>query len=327
MMDMMTRARPFGIVILAIISVFAAGAIPQDPGASSGSATAPLKLSPAEIELYKRAPTLIDWNLGQVRSSPYLRGVRLGDNPEELPAILQRVGQSVTLLFKNFPQVSCDEAVSSDTSFVDTRIVHNLEHYPTVERKYHYIVIPLPGDDLPGFEEYRTDLKGAAVNNSKPDRSYMLTSDSASLWLYLRPADQPVTRFRYFGTQVIREHECHVVGFAQDPTHVHRAAEFSGEGKRAALLVQGIAWIDAASYQILRMKTWLLAPRDDIGLDSQVSTVDFYPVVPSGSDKALWLPGDVSVEIEYQGAQFLNTHHYSNFKLFRVASTINTEKQ
>jgi hypothetical protein len=324
---MMTRRRWFGIVILAGISMGVAGASPQTPASSSPSASAPLKLSQAEIALYKRASTLVDWSPSQVRSNPYLRGVRIEDNAGLLPVILQRVGQSVTLLFKNFPQVTCDESVSSDTSYVDTLRTHNLEHYPTVEHKYHYIVLPLPGEDLPGFEEYRTDLKGVAISNLKPTRTYMLTSDFASISLYLRPADQPVTRFRYFGTQAIREHACHVIGFAQDPMRVHRAAEFSSDGRRAALLVQGLAWVDAATFEILRMKIWLLAPRDDIGLNSQVSTVEFYPVIPAGSDKELWLPGDVSVEIEYQGADFRNTHHYSDFRLFRVEITAHPPKQ
>jgi hypothetical protein len=67
---------------------------------------------------------------------------------------------------------------------------------------------------------------------------------------------------------------------------------------------------------------WLLAPRMDISLNSQISTVDFYPVQPSGSERVLWLPRDVKVWVHYRGIEIRNTHHYSNFKLFRVESTI-----
>ncbi len=323
---MMTAAKSLGILTLAILFMGARVARGQQPAGSPQFPAATVKLTPAEIELYKRASTLIDWTPSQARGSPYLHGVRLAESPAQLPAVLERVGQSDKVLFENFPQVSCDEEVSSDTRVYDTLRFHNLEQYPSVERKYRYIVIPLPGDDLPGFEEYRTDPKGTAVDTKKPERFYLLTSGFASNSLYLRPADQPVTRFRYFGTQAIREHECHVVGFAQDPTRVHQAATFTLGEKKVAVLVQGLAWIDDATFQILRMKTWLLAPRNDIGLDSQISTVEYYPVVPSGSQKELWLPRDVSVEIQCQGVEYTNTHHYSNFKLFRVQSTINTSK-
>jgi hypothetical protein len=88
------------------------------------------------------------------------------------------------------------------------------------------------------------------------------------------------------------------------------------------MLVQGLAWIDSETFQVLRIKTWLLAPRTDIGLNHLNSTVDFYPVQPSGAERVLWLPRDVTVESVYRGIGVRNTHHYSNFKLFRVEITI-----
>jgi hypothetical protein len=87
-------------------------------------------------------------------------------------------------------------------------------------------------------------------------------------------------------------------------------------------LFQGLAWIDAETFQVLRIETWLLVPRKDIGISSQTSTVDFYPVQPSGSEGVLWLPREVTVEAVYRGLKVRNTHHYANFKLFRVESTI-----
>src|SRR5271157_341501 len=43
---------------------------------------------------------------------------------------------------------------------------------------------------------------------------YMTTSGFASTWLYLSPAEQHDSCFRYFGIQAIRDRECHVMGFA-----------------------------------------------------------------------------------------------------------------
>ena len=148
--------------------------------------------------------------------SLFLRGVRPAGSQDQLPLVLERVGQTATLLFNNFTQVSCDEDVLSEASLLDPHQTHGILHYPTRDNKFRYIVIPLPGDGLPGFEEYRTDLKWNPGDNLHLGDHYMLTSKFASTWLYLRPADQPNTRFRYFGTQTIRNHECHVVGFAQD---------------------------------------------------------------------------------------------------------------
>jgi len=38
--------------------------------------------------------------------------------------------------------------------------------------------------------------------------------------------------------------------------------------------------------------------------------------------RVLWLPRDVEVEDLYRGIKIHNIHHYSDFKLFRVESTI-----
>ena len=150
----------------------------------------------------------------------------------------------------------------------------------------------------------------------------MITSDFASTWLYLSPADQRSSRFRYFGIQTIRNRECHVVGFAQDPERVHGVGALRMGDKSCTLLVQGLAWIDSDSFQVLRVITWLLAPRTDVGLSSQTSTVDFCSVQPSGSERVLWLPRDVGGEVVYGAMWGRNTYHYTSFKLFRVESTI-----
>jgi hypothetical protein len=185
-----------------------------------------------------------------------------------------------------------------------------------------YIVIPWPVGDLPGFEEYRTDLKGNPLDASSLGGASMISSNYASTCLIFSPVDQRDNRFRYFGIQTIRKRECHVVGFAQEPERALRVCGFHFQGETAGLLFQGLAWIDSETFQILRITTWLLAPRKDIGINSQTSTVDFYPVQPSGSERVLWLPRDVTVVLVYRGTRVRNTHHYSNFKLFRVDTTI-----
>jgi hypothetical protein len=191
--------------------------------------------------------------------------------------------------------------------------------------KFHYIVIPEGDGDTPAFNEFRTDLKGNPLDLLSGRDFAMMTSNFASSWLYLSPADQQANRFRYFGTQTIRNRHCHVVGFAQDPARTRSGGEFYSQGRTPVIiLMQGLAWIDPETFQVLRTQTWLLAPRPDVGLESEDSTVDFYPVQASGFEGTLWLPRDVKVGITYQGFRVSNTHHYSNFKLFRVESTIKT---
>lgn len=284
-----------------------AAACPQLPDLSP-------PLTPAEIELYEQAQTLIGWTPSQVRDCPYLRRLTPSESQDQLPRILERVGQVGTLLFQEFPRISCDEVVHSEV-FQGVR-------YSATMQEFQYIVIPRPLGDVLAYREYRTDPKGKKLDYLTHSGLFMTTSDFASAWLYLSPGDQRVGRFRLFGTQEIRNRECVVVGFAQDPDRVCRGGGFIRGGERIALLVQGLAWIDPDTFHILRITTWLLAPRMDVGLKSQTCTVDFYPVTPARSGTVLWLPRDVEVHTVCRGFAVHNQHHYSNFKLFRVESTI-----
>jgi hypothetical protein len=312
--------------IVAAVCMGAVSARPQQLAMPPQQPKLSLRLTPAEIELYKRAPTVINWSPEQIHYCPFLHKLRPADSPAQLPIVLDRVGQTATLLFHDFTQVSCDEEVISESTLRDPRATLGSPRNLRWQRKFRYIVIPRQGGDFPALDEYRTDLKGNPLDDASLNDLFLITSKFASTWLYLSPANQPGSSFRYFGTQTIRHRECHVVAFAQNPERVHIVGVFQNQGKSVALLVQGLAWIDSETFQVLRIMTWLLAPRMDVSLRGLGSIVDFHPVQPSGTERVLWLPCDVTVQAVYRGVGVRNTHHYSNFKLFRVESTIKPEE-
>jgi hypothetical protein len=260
----------------------------------------------------------MDWTPHQIRGIVTMDKLRPAGNQNQLPMVLERVGQTAARMFRDFPQIACDEEIYSEA--------HGEMHNLRKDHKFRYIVIPRTVGDLPGFTEYRTDFRGRPTDASGTIDAVLITSNYASTWLYLSPADQRGSLFRHFGIQTIRKRECHVVGFAQVPERACRAGIVNIGDKSAVVLVQGLAWIDSQSFEVLRIQIWLLAPRTDIGLNYQASTVDFYPQQPSGAERTLWLPRDVKVVIYYRGILARNTHHYSNFKLFRVESTIKPGK-
>jgi hypothetical protein len=309
---MMNSRALSGCLILAALGPGAVGArapqnlsLPQTPNPE-------IKLTPAEIELYRSAQTLIDWTPDEIQHCAYLHGLQPTGSQDQLPAILDRVGQTCAHRLDDFLNVTCDEEVASKGS----------RSYSRVARDFHYVVVRGPGGDLPAFAEYRTDLKNEPVNPASFWDFSMITSGFAASWSFFRPEERQDSHFRYFGTQTIRDRECQVAGFAQDPERATDLGVFHMQGTSATVVVQGLAWIDAQTFQVLRITTWLLAPRRDIGLSSQISTVDFYLVRPIGTERLMWLPRDVQVEALFRGRKVHNTHQYSNYKLFRVESTI-----
>jgi hypothetical protein len=281
-----------------------------------------LSLTPAEIEIYKNAKTLIDWPPRQIQHCPYLRKLKSAASQDQLPMILERVGKAVTDQFHDFPKVACDEEISETHPVQSVELMGGTPmsraSEVTVARKLRYIVIPWPEGDLPAFEEYRTDLNGKPLDASSLSDLTMISAKYASTYMYFSPADQQDNRFLYFGTQTLRDRTCHVVGFAQAPERARRIDRFHASGVTFGFLSQGLAWIDCESFQILRVTSWLLASRKDIGVTAQTSTVDFYSVRLSGSERDLWLPRDVTVLLDFLGTKVRNTHRYSHYMLFRV---------
>jgi hypothetical protein len=95
------------------------------------------------------------------------------------------------------------------------------------------------------------------------------------------------------------------------------------EGGTVQILVQGIAWVDKDNFQIIRMRTDLLVPRSDIGLDRETTDVTFSEVKLVDTATPLWLPSNVIVCTVFKGHTFRNEHRYTNYKRFRVSIKIN----
>jgi len=73
---------------------------------------------------------------------------------------------------------------------------------------------------------------------------------------------------------------------------------------------------------ILKLETWLLAPRSGVGLESENTTLNYSPTLPAGMMNVLWLPHEVTVQVHYHDVFIRNTHRYSGFKLFQSHAVI-----
>ena len=118
--------------------------------------------------------------------------------------------------------------------------------------------------------------------------------------------------------------DTYVVAFAQLPGRSSVTTHANGIWGTVILLVQGIAWVDRSTFQILRMRTDLLAPRDDIGLAQQTTQLRLDEFQLPGVPKPLWLPSEVTVNVKFNGQYLRNQHQYPEYKLFRVSVKIGT---
>jgi hypothetical protein len=274
-------------------------------------------LTPEEIRRYHKAQTLIDWTPEQIRTRPELRKLQLAESQGDLSLILQKTGETVAALFGNFPNTTSTEKVQAEVCSGGSGLC-----YTTARYSFRYLLVVRAGEGARFISEYRTDEKGKPVDFEHLEYMPMLTSGFVSTALHFHPRDQTFCRFRYFGRQKLRGRQAEVVGFAQMPGQDPPATEFAVGDRSAHLLVQGLAWIDARSHEILHIQTDLLAPRPDLGLEKATTRIDFSAIHLRDLPAALRLPVKVTVDLWWFHRHLRNIHEYSGFKLFRVESHI-----
>lgn len=91
--------------------------------------------------------------------------------------------------------------------------------------------------------------------------------------------------------------------------------------------------MDKEHFHILRMRTDLLDPKSEIDLDEQTTKVTFSEVLFEDIPVPLWLPRDVTVDLRLVRSlgrpyveAFQNVHHYTNYRRYRVSTTMITAK-
>ncbi len=82
--------------------------------------------------------------------------------------------------------------------------------------------------------------------------------------------------------------------------------------------LKGRAWIDAESYQILRLETGLIAPLPEIRLVADRTAIEYGPVHFRGRKVDMWLPSSAEVYFDWKGRRIHRRHSFSNYLLFAV---------
>jgi len=190
----------------------------------------------------------------------------------------------------------------------------------STRQEFNYMILVHPEKELTNFQEDRADNKGRPVNH-KLTAGYILTTGYAGLCLVLHPSHHFGSGFRYLGRQNANP-SAQVIAFAQKPQVGDYLSAYSDQSRNLTtpLLIQGIVWVDPATYQILRIRTELLYPDILSSLMRQGTDVRFSEVHFDSVPQTFWLPRDVTVTWKLSGRSYRNQHRYSDYKVFTVES-------
>lgn len=249
-----------------------------------------------------------------------LQGLEASTDQSALSPILAAVGKNVEEFLNNFPNTSSLEQVRQE----------KLRYLGTVgkarEEKFRYLCFAPTEAWGPTFTEYRLDSEGNSGPLTGLSEGFMLTSGFAATSLLFHPALQSNTVFRYLGREQINGRDVFVLAFAQDPAKARSISAFTWGDQSVEVFLRGLAWVDTASYQVVRIRTDLLTPLPEISLNKETTEIDLREVHFNQVAQGFWLPQEVTVTVAWKGRLLRNVHEYSDFKIFQVNSTEKTVK-
>jgi VWFA-related protein len=268
---------------------------------------------------YPEGRTYVDLPLEQlVKRIPDLKELQPAQDQKQLPMILERTGRSVDDFIHSIGDLIADEDVIQEKLNPDRKIKAK-EHVQDDYLILHH------GYEWGAGAEYRLDKKGNRLGAIGLEKGYLVTSGYALSCMSFSTVTQSQSKFRYLGDTKIDTRDAYALAFAQRPGEVTFTTVMRGTGAHEVdMLTQGILWVDKDNFQILRMRSDLLAPNEGIRLDQLTTDVTFGQVQLQDVPKPLWLPNHVDVYIEIGNGKFRNLHRYSNYRRYRVAVKIGT---
>jgi len=302
------------------LAALAAGLLFQGVEVKAGGLMPPQVSNTSGQDYYQNAVTLIDLPAEDLANDlPELSGLVPARDQQELPRLLNAVGASVEESYQKFTEVVADEQVTQVRCGPSGRLTKS------VHRRFNYLILARHEAGLERIEEYRAAADGEPGQGLAGD---FFSEGFASMWALFYPGNQPGSRFRYLGRQRIGDGTVNVIGCAQRPGWSAVLGFENASGRRILLMYQGVAWIDAATNKIVKMRAELLKPRLDVQLELQTTEIQFGKVdLSDAASTSLWVPLQVTVTTVWNGEVIRNEHQHSNYRLPGSNSKIKSSEE
>jgi hypothetical protein len=180
-------------------------------------------------------------------------------------------------------------------------------------RSFEYVV-SVSHDAEGGFQlqEYRN----GSIVRPQDFPSGILTANLTAHGLIFHPLLAKGFRFTCEGLGEWKGHATWLVAFEEKQNGLGSFRDYVVNGFHYGVQLTGRAWIDASTFQVLRLESDLLKPVEKIHLTREHIAIDYASVQFRTRNQQLWLPQSADLYVEWDGKRFYRRHTFSNFKVF-----------
>jgi len=306
----------------------------------------PLQLPPTETPAAPQAPgafpeikfpNFATCSMAELQLTvPELGRLRVAESQSELPALLDKIGAKTVQIAGKTPDLISHEAVVSEQRDQTTRQNFSfliLQHAvgPNTRVLDEFRVDAATGEKFQtDFIEKSAEAKASSAAPSLldlpsarpivPESIGPMSQGFVSAWLYFYPANRRQLEFRYLGQEKMDGHQTLVVAFAQKPGLVQLPTVIDYNLKTYRIFMQGVAWVDANDFRIVRLQSDVLSVPSGLPLRQLTADIRFAQTSIVDVASPLWLPTQVVVTTNLNGSTQRERHRYSNYRLFRTRS-------
>lgn len=221
--------------------------------------------------------------------------------------IVEAVRQKTGAYLAGLADVHCTETVTQE------RLGSNGHADVTERAKYDYLIMMAGDKDNFSLNETRVPLPG---NKSKQSPVSMLVSNGiATALLVFHPYYRDSFTFEVGGEETVEGRNALAIHF-EHITGRRTPAALALRGREYPLELQGTAWVDRQSGEVMRIEASLLGDMSDIGLRALRVQVDYKSAILKGVASPINLPALAVVDVSTPRQHWRNIEAFDAYKSF-----------
>lgn len=221
------------------------------------------------------------------------------------PSVIDLAQHNVAAYLAKLADLHCTESVTQE------RLAANGHVEASEHAKYDYLIMMDGSSDDFHLNESRIE---SSIAHHKP--LSMLVSDGvATALLVFHPYYRDSFQFEAGAVGMVDNKPAIPVHFAHIPGRRTPAA-LALRGRQYPLELEGTAWLDNQSGEVLKIDANLLHDMSDVGLHSMHIQVDYKPTALGKTAAMMTVPAMAVVDVTSLRQHWRNTHLYDGYKTF-----------
>ena len=224
-------------------------------------------------------------------------------------AAIDQAQRQITAYLEKLADLHCTESVTQE------KLATNVHVEATGRAKYDYLIMMNgSGDD---FQLNESRIEAPNAHTKQPQLPMLVTNGVATVLLVFHPYYRDGFTFEADNDEVVNGSTVTPVHF----THIagrRTPAALALRGREYALELQGTAWIDKQSGEVVKAEASLLHDMSDVGLRSLQIHVEYKAAKPSKDEGPLTLPALAVVDVTTPRQHWRNTHVFDNYRGFSI---------